>query len=115
MTARARQLNGSVRKARIGATQDPDNDHPWVPPLVAPRVPQRLYFLFGKPITFGAELVTDRGAALAAYAGVRAGVEDGIGYLLRKRVQDPYSDFFARWLHENPPMGGKRKAPSFKP
>jgi hypothetical protein len=49
------------------------------------------------------------------YKEMKADLEDSIGWLLRKREQDPYGDFFARYLYENPPLGGpKRTAPTFK-
>jgi hypothetical protein len=50
------------------------------------------------------------------YRHVRGEVESGISYLLRKREQDPYRDFLRRYVFEqNPPLGPKRVAPTFRP
>ncbi|KAG1656602.1 hypothetical protein FOA52_010304 [Chlamydomonas sp. UWO 241] len=108
----------STRAARVGISADPDNDQTFVPPIIAPQVPARLYFLFGQPLKLDKSLYDDRNAAAAAYADVRARLEGGIGYLLRKREQDPYKDFLPRYLYENPPLGKKeesKQADTFAP
>ena len=43
----------------------------------------------------------------------KAGVENGIAYLLRERERDPYKEFLPRLLYEAT-WGGKQ-APTFKP
>jgi hypothetical protein len=48
------------------------------------------------------------------YGHVKSEVEEGLGYLLRMREQDPYKDFLPRMVYEAS-WGGKKRAPSFKP
>jgi hypothetical protein len=87
----------------------------FLPPLVAPRPPARYYFRFGAPRrTAGgaAGSADDPAAAAALYAAVRADVQDGISYLLRKRDSDPFRDLAPRLLFE---AAAGRPAPSFRP
>lgn len=84
------------------------------PGLFTPNVPQRTYFIFRQPITTSPELAQDRAACQALYAQCKAEVEDGLGYLLRMREQDPYKDLLPRLFYEAT-WGFKRQAPSFEP
>lgn len=59
-------------------------------------------------------MANDRQACQQLYDKVKSEVEDGMGYLLRKREQDPYKDLLPRLLYEAT-WGGKRRAPSFEP
>ncbi|KXZ50215.1 hypothetical protein GPECTOR_17g852 [Gonium pectorale] len=114
-TARAREQMAAAPRARVGVAEDQSLDESFVPPLIAPAVPSRFYFLFGRPVPTSRALCKDRAAADQVYAHVKSEVEAGISYLLRKREQDPYADFLRRYLYEqNPPFGPRRKAPTFK-
>jgi hypothetical protein len=59
-------------------------------------------------------LASDREGCQQLYHHVQQEVEDGLGYLLRKREQDPYKDFFLRSAYELS-WRGQRQAPSFTP
>jgi hypothetical protein len=83
-------------------------------PLVAPTIPPRFYFLFGAPVETDPALAADRAACAELYAQIRGDVENGMGYLLRKRHADPYGDFFKRTAYEAS-WGWEKRAPSFEP
>jgi len=108
----SRELEKIVPRAR--KTEVEGVDESFVPPLIAPSVPGRLYFRFGKPIRLTKNLKEDREAADREYANVKAAVDDNITWLVRKREQDPYRDFVPRMLYENNPLGPRRQAPTFK-
>ncbi|GLC75720.1 hypothetical protein PLESTF_001677300 [Pleodorina starrii] len=113
--ARAREQAASVPRARIGVAADDAPDETFIPPLIAPAVPSRFYFLFGRPVVTSPDMYRDRAACDEVYRQVRSDVESGISYLLRKREQDPYRDFLRRVVYEqNPPFGPRRVAPTFK-
>lgn len=95
-------------QARLGVEED------FISPLALPRLPpNRLYFLFGRPIETSADMVQDRQMTDAVYADVKRAVEEQIAYLLAKRETDPYADFRSRMLYENRLFAEPRKAPSF--
>jgi hypothetical protein len=83
-------------------------------PVIAPAVPQRIYFIFRKPIPTEPSLAEDRHSCQGLYQHIKSEVEDGMGYLLRKREQDPYKDFLPRMAYEMS-WGQQRQAPSFEP
>lgn len=95
----------------------------FLPSLLAPALqpgiftfnpPQRTYFIFRQPITTSPELGADREACHALYKQVKSEVEDGMGYLLRKRESDPYKNLLPRLAYEAT-WNFKRQAPSFEP
>jgi len=104
----------SLPAARRGVNATVEDVGAFVPPLVAPAVPQRFYFIFRKPILTDAALAEDREACQRVYDQTRSEVEDGFGYLLRKRMQDPYRELLPRLVYEAS-WGGKQQAPTFKP
>ncbi|KAF5840698.1 hypothetical protein DUNSADRAFT_15793 [Dunaliella salina] len=106
------QLEKIIPRARKYETDGVDES--FVPPLVAPSVPGRLYFRFGKPIRLTKDLKDNREAADKEYANVKAAVDDNITWLVRKREQDPYREFLPRMLYENNPLGSGKQAPTFK-
>jgi len=111
---RALQSAATARVARVGVAEDADNDQSFIPPIIAPQVPARMYFLFGKPTVLTPDLCSDKVKCQQVYLEMKREVEQGIAYLLRKREQDPYKDFLPRYIYENPPLGGaKRQAPTF--
>lgn len=83
-----------------------------VPPILAPGVPRRFYYLFRKPIVLEPEDAADREKCAAIYADVRAEVEGGLAYLVKKRQNDPYKDLVKRVVYE---QLSKEQAPSFDP
>ncbi|GAX82792.1 hypothetical protein CEUSTIGMA_g10218.t1 [Chlamydomonas eustigma] len=109
-----KKVSAFTPNARNGVSNDPDNDHSFLPPLIAPQVPARMYFLFGKPVQITKDLYNDREGSQKVYDHIRKQVEDGIGLLLRSREQDPFKEFLPRYFYENPPFGEKRRAPSTK-
>lgn len=95
----------------------------FIPSLLAPALqpgiftfnpPQRTYFIFRQPITTSPGLGADREACHALYKQVKSEVEDGMGYLLRKRERDPYKNLLPRLAYEAT-WNFKRQAPSFEP
>jgi pimeloyl-ACP methyl ester carboxylesterase len=97
-------------QARQGVEED------FISPLALPKLPpNRMYFLFGRPIETSAEMVKDRDRTNEVYSQVKESVESGIAYLLEKRTSDPYGDFRKRMVYENQPFTTKhRKAPTFE-
>ena len=77
-------------------------------------VPQRTYFIFRQAIPTSPALGSDREACHKLYKHVKSEVEDGMGYLLRKRETDPYKNLLPRLAYEAS-WGFKRKAPAFEP
>ncbi|KAG2431972.1 hypothetical protein HYH02_013188 [Chlamydomonas schloesseri] len=113
---RAREQAAAAPRARVGVAAEAGLDETFIPPLIAPAVPSRWYFLFGRPVATTPDMYRDRAACDQVYAEVKGQVEEGIDYLLRKRQTDPYRDFLGRMLYEqNPPFGPRRVAPTFEP
>jgi pimeloyl-ACP methyl ester carboxylesterase/1-acyl-sn-glycerol-3-phosphate acyltransferase len=119
LMARARDVP-SARAVDTRVTRDGQAEEAFVQPLIVPRVPERYYFKFGKPIYTG-ELFSEKKkldeAAEArlvdeTYAACRAGVEDGIDWLLVKRSEDPFLDTPGRVIWE---AASGKQAPTFTP
>lgn len=73
------------------------NQQVFIPGLL-PKVPGRLYYLFGKPIqTKGKKsMLKDREKAKELYLDIKSQVEDNMEYLIRKREEDPYRSILNR-------------------
>uniref|UniRef100_A0A7N0T502 Uncharacterized protein n=2 Tax=Kalanchoe fedtschenkoi TaxID=63787 RepID=A0A7N0T502_KALFE len=86
-------------------------------PFVAPKLPGRFYYLFGKPIeTRGREAVLkDKEAASEVYLQVKSEIERSIRYLLKKREEDPYRSIIARTLYRAVSANPFDQAPTFDP
>ncbi|XP_015968533.1 phytyl ester synthase 1, chloroplastic [Arachis duranensis] len=87
------------------------------PPLILPKLPGRFYYLFGKPIsTKGMEnMLKDREAANKLYLKIKSEVENNMGYLLKKRQEDPYRNFIDRRLYQTLyPRSESDQTPTFK-
>ncbi|KAL8556911.1 hypothetical protein ACS0TY_004403 [Phlomoides rotata] len=71
------------------------------PPGLLPKVPGRLYYLFGKPIqTKGKEeMLKDREKAQELYLQIKSEVETSMSYLLIKRNEDPYRGVINRTIY----------------
>ncbi|KAL4320001.1 hypothetical protein GQ457_18G007620 [Hibiscus cannabinus] len=85
-------------------------------PGMLPKIPGRLYFLFGKPMKLKGrdDLVKNRGGAKQVYLEVKCEVENCIDYLLRKREEDPFRNICNRLMYQTfcSPL---HHVPSFKP
>ncbi|KAL3645389.1 hypothetical protein CASFOL_010569 [Castilleja foliolosa] len=86
---------------RAGLSGEVGNQALHVPGLV-PKIPGRLYYLFGKPIkTKGRkEMLRDRERAKELYLQIKSEVENNISYLLKKRNEDPYRMFMDRTVYQ---------------
>ncbi|XP_047082741.1 phytyl ester synthase 1, chloroplastic-like isoform X2 [Lolium rigidum] len=85
-------------------------------PVLLPKVPGRLYFLFGKPIvTKGMDnLLSDSKQANDLYLHTKLEVENLISYLKRKREEDPYRSITPRILYQAI-WGASAQVPTFEP
>jgi len=92
----AKENQRSVPQARAGGNER------MTAPILAPSLPQRNYFLFGKPLDT-AELcpdVSDRAACKAVYEQAKGGVEGCIAKLLRFRESDAFKEAVPRTVYE---------------
>ncbi|KQK04302.1 acyltransferase-like protein At1g54570, chloroplastic isoform X4 [Brachypodium distachyon] len=85
-------------------------------PVVLPKVPGRMYFLFGKPIEMKGmdNVLTDRKEANQVYLQIKSEVENVMSYLKRKREQDPYRSITRRTLYRAT-RGPSAEVPTFDP
>lgn len=85
-------------------------------PGMIPKIPGRFYYLFGKPIKLKGreDLVQNRASANEVYLQAKAEVERCIGYLLKKREEDPFRSIINRLIYRTfyAPL---HQVPSFKP
>ncbi|KAL4565279.1 hypothetical protein LXL04_029367 [Taraxacum kok-saghyz] len=85
-------------------------------PILVPKLPGRLYYLFGKPIrTKGKEdMLDDKDYIQGLYLQIKCEVEKNVSYLLVKRKEDVYRGLVERvaWLTTN---GSLDQIPSFDP
>ncbi|KAJ4778894.1 Esterase/lipase/thioesterase family protein [Rhynchospora pubera] len=86
------------------------------PIVLAPKIPGRFYFLFGKPIkTKGMEKeLRDRDNAQQMYLQVKSEVEKCLSYLREKREKDPYRSIFSRLVYQAT-HGSNSEIPTFEP
>ncbi|KAK4389328.1 Acyltransferase-like protein, chloroplastic [Sesamum angolense] len=100
---------------RAGMSGEVANQALYLPGLL-PKIPGRLYYLFGKPIqTKGLEeMLKDREAARKVYLQIKSGVETSMSYLLQKRKEDPYRGVLDRTVFRafHAPMD---QVPTFEP
>ncbi|XP_030466933.1 phytyl ester synthase 1, chloroplastic-like [Syzygium oleosum] len=110
-----RDINRRSIRVREGQSGEVANEEHFIPGIL-PRIPGRLYYLFGKPIeTRGRyESLKDRENANELYLQVKSSVESCIAYLLEKREEDPYRSIFDRTVHRvlNSPL---HEIPAFEP
>ncbi|KAK4488255.1 hypothetical protein RD792_004002 [Penstemon davidsonii] len=85
---------------RAGMSGEVANQKLYIPGLI-PKIPGRLYYLFGKPIeTRGKkEMLKDKEKAREVYMQIKSQVESNISYLLKKREEDPYRGLIDRTLY----------------
>ncbi|CAN6211230.1 unnamed protein product [Urochloa humidicola] len=104
--------NLKLRADSMGELKD-QGMHPLV---LAPKVPGRFYFVFGKPIeTRGREKeLRDKEQAQQLYLQVKFEVESCINYLKEKREKDPYRSILSRILY-HAVHGPNAEIPTFEP
>ncbi|VAI43232.1 unnamed protein product [Triticum turgidum subsp. durum] len=85
-------------------------------PVVFPKLPGRLYFLFGKPIEMKGmdNVLTDRKKANQVYFQIESEVQNAMSYLKRKRNDDPYRSIVRRALYQAT-WGPSALVPTFEP
>lgn len=100
-----------IPPARRGTSQKVDVEELFIQPVPLPKLPQRLYFKFQKPIVTCPEDAKDPVRTQQIYDETKQSCEDAISYLRINRERDPYKDLFKRLFYERT-WGGK-KAPTF--
>lgn len=85
-------------------------------PLLFPKIPGRLYYLFGKPIvTKGREeFLKDKKNANDLYNHVKSEVELSLAYLIKKRKEDPYRSLIDRTVYRAI-YSSQHEVPTFDP
>ncbi|KAM7511780.1 hypothetical protein LguiB_010655 [Lonicera macranthoides] len=95
-----RRTNGEGTKLRTEMDGEIANQDLHVPGVL-PKIPGRLYFLFGKPIqTQGKEVILkDKETSKELYLHIKSEVEESMTYLIKKREEDPYRGIFERTIY----------------
>ncbi|KAL1559812.1 mRNA-binding ribosome synthesis protein [Salvia divinorum] len=100
---------------RAGLSGEVANQDLYIPGIV-PKIPGRLYYLFGKPIQMKGrkEMLKDREKARELYLLIKSEVETSMKYLLKKREQDSYRNIIDRSMYRAfcAPMD---QVPTFEP
>eukprot|EP01041_Mallomonas_annulata_P002461 gene2461-4780_t len=91
---RLRSANSALPQARPGVEENLGF------PLLTPKLPSRVYFLFQQPFDTADLNTYDKKAAKAMYEDIQRSVTDGIDTLLKFREGDPYMDFIPRTAYE---------------
>lgn len=109
-----RRINYDAVRLRTDSTGEVGNQ-PLHIPGVMPKLPGRLYYLFGRPIeTKGRkEELRDRDRAQNLYLHVKAEVESCIAYLKEKREKDPYRNIISRLVYQAT-HGFDKEVPTFE-
>lgn len=102
---------GDFLKRSMDNVKKVREDETLVFPLTRPRAINRLYFKLGKPIRTSKDVVNDKEKCEEIYQEAKRGVEEGISYLKKNRLQDPYRDLIPRVLYE---QNTSKKAPTFR-
>ncbi|KAL4565280.1 hypothetical protein LXL04_029368 [Taraxacum kok-saghyz] len=86
-------------------------------PVFLPKLPGRLYAMFGKPIrTKGKEyMIHDKDYIQELYMQIKCDVEKNMTYLLKKREDDPYRSIVRRSVWTQMNNGDLDRIPSFDP
>lgn len=100
---------------RAGMKGEAANQALYIPGLL-PKVPGRLYYLFGKPIhTKGMkDTLKDKERARELYLLIKSEVEASISYLLEKRKEDPYRSILDRTVYRSL-YASMDQVPAFEP
>ncbi|XP_023769522.1 phytyl ester synthase 1, chloroplastic isoform X1 [Lactuca sativa] len=86
-------------------------------PIFLPKLPGRLYAMFGKPIrTKGKEnMLDDKDYIQDLYFQIKCDVEKNMAYLFKKRDDDPYRSVIRRFVWQQMNNGDLDRIPSFDP
>ncbi|OWM66972.1 hypothetical protein CDL15_Pgr000424 [Punica granatum] len=92
-----REFNQKTIRMRDSGSGEVANQQLFLPGIL-PKVPGRMYYLFGKPIETGGKekILMDKKNASELYLQIKSEVERGMAYLLKKRKEDPYRNIFDR-------------------
>lgn len=105
---------GVTYACRVGVDDEISNQQLYFPGLL-PKLPGRLYYLFGKPIeTRGMDILKHRKNANVLYLQIKSEIERIISYLKRKREEDPYRNIIQRTLYQAS-WGYSAEVPTFDP
>ncbi|XP_061348422.1 phytyl ester synthase 1, chloroplastic [Gastrolobium bilobum] len=111
-----RSMNSDSVKFRDEASGEVASQNLTIPVLL-PKIPGRLYYLFGKPIrTKGMEkMLKDKENAKQLYLQIKSEVEGNIDYLIKKREEDPYRNLIDRKIYQAFYPPEIDHTPAFKP
>jgi hypothetical protein len=104
---RVKAFTANMTAARFDAM---DQDENFVPPVIAPGLPSRNYFIFGKPLSTGQIDPKDKVACEEAYTTIKGEMKRGFDDILRARGKDPFMQGAPRLAYER--VTGQ-KAPTF--
>ncbi|KAL3944286.1 MAG: hypothetical protein SGBAC_001631 [Bacillariaceae sp.] len=104
---RAKAFAANVTAARFDAANE---DEVFMPPIVAPRLPSRNYFIFGKPLSTKDLDPSDKASCQEAYTSVQDEMKRGFDDILSAREKDVFKDAPTRLAYEQFTGG---KAPTF--
>ncbi|XP_031395785.1 acyltransferase-like protein At1g54570, chloroplastic isoform X2 [Punica granatum] len=92
-----RELTQKTIRVRDSGSGEVANDQLFLPGIL-PKVPGRMYYLFGKPIEIRGreEILMDKKNASELYFQIKSEVERSMAYLIKKREEDPYRNIFDR-------------------
>ena len=104
---RAKRFAANVTAARFDTDNSGEN---FLPPIVAPGLPSRNYFVFGKPFQTMELDPKDRNGCESIYSDIQAEMKRGFDDVLRARKKDNFMEAAPRLVYER--VTGK-KAPTF--
>jgi len=105
---RAKDFAKTVTSARFDTK---DQDELFLPPIVAPGLPSRNYFVFGKPIYTHEIDPKDKDVCKEIYLNIQEDMADAFRDVLEAREKDAFKDYVPRIAYER--LTGQ-KAPTFK-
>lgn len=104
---RTRNLTATLSNARFDRPNEGDD---LAPELVAPGIPARNYFLFGRARDFTSVDPSDRRACERIYRQIEGDVRSGLDLLMAARKRDPFGNTPVRLAYE---QTFQKKAPAF--
>eukprot|EP01041_Mallomonas_annulata_P009671 gene9671-20113_t len=94
-------LGDNARRARRKIPQaKAATEERFVFPLVLPKLPSRVYYIFEEPFDTRTLNIYDKKQCRVVYDDIRSRVQHGIDFLLSFRESDPYKDYIPRTLYE---------------
>jgi hypothetical protein len=104
---RLKSLAANVTSARFN---NKNEDEVFLPPIIAPGLPSRNYFIFGKPLSTKELDHTDKASCQDAYVEIQSEMKRGFSDILSAREKDTYKQAPQRLVYER--LTGE-KAPTF--